>query len=294
MSELLLFAAVAIIAAVVVAMPILLENPDRRAPRLPDEDGDALALRHRIAVEALRDVEADHRAGSLDDATYANERATAIERAIATRAALDAAPAPPEQPRGRDGRLLVAGAGIALGMLLVSGVVLHVPVNLANGTVTNTALAEQLAQTEAREARITELRGRLRAEPQDTDALAELADIYLASGTQADRNAAAPLLLLLINLEPANDEALVKLATAYLQSGQPDDAGAVVDRLEEVAPGSIEIPFLRGLAARQRGDVAAARAAFDAFLAAAPDDPRAAMIRGLRAELDAPGASGAP
>lgn len=288
MPEPLIFAAVAILAGVVVAMPILLESPERRAPRLPEEDRDALVLRHRIAIESLRDVEADHRAGSLDEATYRSERALAERRAIATRAALDAAPAPPEEPRGRDGRLVVAGIGIVLGVLLVAGVVLRVPVDLANATVTNTTLAEQMAQAAARDARISELRGRLRADPQNTDALAALADLYLASGTQADRNAAAPLLLLLVNLEPENSAALTKLATAYLQSGQPDDASAVTDRLEQIDPSSIEVPFFRGLIARQRGDVAAARAAFDAFLAAAPDDPRAPMIRGLRAELDAP------
>lgn len=288
MPEPLIFAAVAILAAVVVAMPILLESPERRAPRLPEEDRDALVLRHRIAIESLRDVEADHRAGSIDEATYRSERAAAEQRAIATRAALDAAPAPPEEPRGRDGRLVVAGIGIILGVLLVAGVVLRVPVDLANATVTNTALAEQMAQAAARDAQITELRGRLRADPQDTEALTELADLYLATGTQADRNAAAPLLLLLVNLEPENTDALTKLATAYLQSGQHDDASAVTDRLEQVAPSSIDVPFFRGLIARQRGDVAAARAAFDAFLAAAPDDPRAPMIRGLRAELDAP------
>lgn len=288
MPEPLIFAAVAILAGVVVAMPILLESPERRAPRLPEEDRDALVLRHRIAVESLRDVEADHRAGSLDEATYRAERALAERRAIATRAALDAAPAPPEEPLGRDGRLVVAGIGIVLGVLLVAGVVLRVPVDLANATVTNTTLAEQMAQAAARDARITELRGRLRADPQDTEALTGLADLYLATGTQADRNAAAPLLLLLVNLEPENTDALTKLATAYLQSGQQDDASAVVDRLEQVDPSSIDVPFFRGLIARQRGDAAAARAAFDAFLAAAPDDARASMVRGLLAELDAP------
>ena len=190
MPEPLLFAAVAILAAVVIAMPILLENPDRRAPQLPEEDRDALALRHRIAIEALRDVEADHRSGSLDEASYRAERALAEERAVATRAALDAAPAPPEAQRGRDARLVVGGVGITLGVMLAAGVLLGIPANLANATVTNQALADRMAQAEARQSRITELLGHLRVDPEDTDALSELADLYLASGTQADRNAA--------------------------------------------------------------------------------------------------------
>lgn len=288
MPEPLLFAAVAILAAVVIAMPILLENPERRAPRLPEEDRDALVLRHRIAIEALRDVEADHRSGSLDEAAYRAELALAQERAVATRAALDAAPAPAEAQRGRDARLIVGGAGIVLGLLLAGGVLLGLPANLANATVTNQALADRMAQAEARQSRITELLGHLRADPEDTEVLSELADLYLASGTQADRNAAQPLLLLLTALEPDETDALVKLASAYLQSGQPDDAGAVVDRIEAIDPGAVDVPFFRGLIARQRGDDAAARAAFEAFLEAAPDDPRGSMVRGLIAEL-APG-----
>jgi cytochrome c-type biogenesis protein CcmH/NrfG len=285
MPEPLLFLAVATIAAVVVAMPILLENPDHRAPPLPAEDRDALALRHRIAIEALRDVEADRRAGSLDEATYRAELLLAEQRAVAARAALDAA-SDSSQPRGgRDGRLVAGGIGVVLGVLLVAGVVVRMPVDLANATVTNRALAEQMERSAARDAQIAELRARLVADPQDAEALAALADVYLASGTQADRNAAAPLLLLLTTLEPENTEALAKLATAYLQSGQPDDAAAAVDRVEELDPASADIPFFRGLIARQRGDEAAAVAAFDAFLAAAPDDERAAMVASLRAEL---------
>ena len=286
MPEPLLFAAVAILAAVFVAMPILLEDPEHRAPRLPEEDRDALALRHRIAIEGLRDVEADHRSGSLDETAYHAERALAQERAVATRAALDATPAPPEAQRGRDARLLVGGVGIVLGVLLAGGVLLGLPANLANATVTNQALADRIAQEDARQSRITELLGQLRVDPEDVDTLTELADLYLASGTQADRNAAQPLLLLLAALEPDDTDAFEKLARAYLQSGQPDDAAAVVDRIEAIDPASVEIPFFRGLIARQRGDDAAARAAFEAFLQAAPDDARGSMVRGLIAELE--------
>lgn len=286
MPEPLLFAAVAILAAVVIAMPILLEDPERRAPRLPEEDRDAVALRHRIAIEALRDVEADHRSGSLDETAYHAERSLAEQRAIATRAAIDAAPAPPEAQRGSDARLMVGGAGIVLGLLLAAGVLLGLPANLANATVTNQALADRMAQADARQSRIIELLGHLRADPEDVDTLTELADLYLASGTQADRNAAQPLLLLLTALEPDETDAFTKLATAYLQSGQPDDASAVVDRIEAIDPDSVDVPFFRGLIARQRGDDAAARGAFEAFLQAAPDDPRGSMIRGLIAELE--------
>lgn len=288
MPEPIVFIAVAILAAVVIAMPILLENPDRRSAALPTEDRDALALRHEIAIQTLRDIEADRRAGSLDEAAYRVERALAEEHAVFTRSALDAIRSGvAEPPSGRDARLIVAALGVVLGVLLVAGVVLRAPLDLVNATVTNRTLAAQQAQAAARAAQITELRGRLQVDPQDTEALAALAELYLASGTQEDRNTAAPLLLLVVSLEPENTVALGRLATAYLASGQPADASAVVDRLEQIEPASVDIPFFRGLIARQRGDVAAAITAFDAFLAAAPDDGRATMIRTLRAELTA-------
>ena len=50
----------------------------------------------------------------------------------------------------------------------------------------------------------------------------------------------------------------------------------------------VEVAFFDGLIAlRGENDPEAARAAFDRFLELAPDDPRAAMIRGLRDEADA-------
>ena len=39
------------------------------------DDAAAAAIRHRVALEALRDVETDRRAGSLDDAAYEAQRA---------------------------------------------------------------------------------------------------------------------------------------------------------------------------------------------------------------------------
>ena len=53
-------------------------------------EAEARALRHRVALDALLDVEADRRAGSLDEASYARERAEAEARAAQT--LLDADP----------------------------------------------------------------------------------------------------------------------------------------------------------------------------------------------------------
>ena len=71
MPEVLLLALALAVAAVVVLSPL-------RRPADAEDDGDAgvasdegARIRHRAALEALRDVEADRRAGSLEDAAYA-------------------------------------------------------------------------------------------------------------------------------------------------------------------------------------------------------------------------------
>ena len=60
----------------------------RRGRPADGDERDAALLRHRVALETLRDVEADRRAGSLDDATYAEQLAAAeaprITRALST------------------------------------------------------------------------------------------------------------------------------------------------------------------------------------------------------------------
>ena len=83
MPETLLLTAGLALAAAIVLLPL---RARAEAPATPD---DAAAVRHRAALEALRDVEADHRAGSLDEEAYERELGVAEAHAAATRAALD-------------------------------------------------------------------------------------------------------------------------------------------------------------------------------------------------------------
>ena len=66
----------------------------------------------------------------------------------------------------------------------------------------------------------------------------------------------------------------------------------VVQAIRVVAPiadaDEPDIPFYRGLIAFRRGDNAAAVRQFDRFLELAPDDGRASMVSGLRAEAADP------
>ena len=89
MPEPLLLAVALVVAGAVVLLPLR-----RAGPALADDGRDAAAVRHRVALEALLDVEADRRAGSLDDASYAEQRAEVEARAAATASALDRLPVP--------------------------------------------------------------------------------------------------------------------------------------------------------------------------------------------------------
>ena len=300
----------AALAAGFIVLPLARPAPGDAPRSEPGADLEALAVRHRIAVESLRDVEADHRAGIQDEAGYLAQRAEAEERAALTLAALEAArerqeagaagprattPTTGRDPRGSI-RVLAIVAG-ALVLLLMAGTLLPAPLSLANGTVVDQQLAAAQAAEQQRLAEIDRLRGLLASNPRDAASLVELANLYLSGGSATDRTTAAQLLLFAIQLEPKNADAYRLLITAYISAGDYPDATAATDAFAKVVPGSADVSFFRGLIALQgSGDRAAAVRWFDAFLAAAPDDPRAAMVRSLRAEAagELPGASRVP
>lgn len=267
MAELLVLLAVAALAAVAVAMPLLRGGSAQALPA--GDDRDALELRHRVALDGLRDVEADHRAGSLDAAAYAAARAEAEAVAAQTLHDLDAASAPVAPVTDGSARRPLTIAGAALAGLLVVGFLAPAPIGLANRTV------------DPRRDRITDALVRFEANPRDAQAISDLADAYLAGDTLADLDRAQASLLLLINLQPANASAYARLATAQLRSGSLDGATATLDRMAAVAADSPDLPFLRGLVAREQGDEAEAREQFERFLEVAPDDARAPMIQAL-------------
>lgn len=282
MPELVLLATGLAAAAAIVLAPL---GRDSTPPQL--DDAEAVAIPHRVALEALRDVEADHAAGLTDDETYAAQLAEAESDAAATRARLDAnAPAEPsrEPARGRGAALAVAAmiGAVLLGGSLVSGT------GLANATVLNRSLADAEAAEAARQSRITDLLAIVAADPTDPAALSDLADAYLAGSTVDDLARAAAALQLLINAEPQRGEAYVRLMTAYLRAGDHANARAAHDGYAELATADpVEVAFFDGIIAlRGEDDPERALAAFDRFLELAPDDPRAGMIRGLRDEAE--------
>jgi cytochrome c-type biogenesis protein CcmH/NrfG len=287
MTEWLLLLVVGGVVAAAIGWPLLTRAPAPAQGESLHDDADA--VRHRLALEALRDVEADHRAGSLDVASYAAQRADAEAHAAATLRDLEASDRPPVQPpaakrRPRPRLLAAIGGVLAAGVLI--GFALPPPIGLGERTAINQPLADAIAREEARQVEIQAQLGRIAADPRDTEALSALADAYLAGGTAEDRQRGAVALLALIGLEPENASAYRRLITAYVSAGDWTDARAALDAYAGfAAPDEADIPFFAGLLAlRADQDAAEAVRQFDRFLELAPDDPRAAMIRSLRAE----------
>ena len=252
-----------------------------------DAERDAAAVRHRVSLESLRDVEADRRAGSLDERGYAEQLAEAETRAAATAAELDAAREPAvERPRARIGPAIVAAA--VIGLLLFAGSLVPA-LGVGNSTQVNEQLAAQQEAETARQTEIDRLLGALAADPEDSETLSELADLYLAGSTVDDLRRAAAALQVLIALEPDRADAYERIIAAYLRAGDYGDARNALQSYEEVATADpVELAFFDGLIALNgEDDPERAIAAFDRFVELAPDDPRAPMVRGLRAEAEA-------
>lgn len=288
MGELLLLILVAGTVALAVAWP-LLDGREARAEAEPDPEREAARVRHDLALEALRDIEADRRAGSLDDEGYRAQREEAEAHAARTRRALEAT-APNEAPkadrdaddeprpaRGRRWRLPALVGGM-LALLLLAAFAAPPPFGIA--------------ERDARVERIRQLTDTIATNPRDVDALGELADLYLAGGTADDVGRALASLVLMRDAAPQSRDANQRLVTLLVRTGLWDDADAAVDHFAEVVgEDDPDIPFFRGLVARGNGDNDEAARQFDRFLQLAPDDPRAQMIRGLRDDL-ANGADG--
>ena len=254
----------------------------RSSEPMGDDEAEAAAIRHRVALEALRDLDADRRAGTLDEASYREAVGEAEARAGAAvpEPEADAAPS-----AGRDGRAATLATGAIIAVALLIGAVIPAS-GVANATAVNEQLlAEQQAEA-ARQARIEEALARISADARDPAALSELADAYLEGSDPEDLVRAAVALRILIELEPERADAYERIVAAYLRAGDGPNARAALDSYEGIETADpVELAFLDGLVAlRLEDDPARAAAAFDRFLELAPDDPRATMVRGLRDE----------
>ncbi len=280
MPEAVLLVAGLLAAGVVVLWP--LRRPDAGAP---DDERDAAVVRHRVALEALRDVEADRRAGSLDERAYAAQRAEAEARAAATASELEAASVEtPAQPaRSVRRTALVTATVLGLGLVAAS----FVPAaGVANATNLDCDVALRLATGEERRECLELLLDDLALNPDDPAALSDLADAYLAGSTTDDLANAVRVLGAVIALDPGRADAYERVIGAYLRAGDHDNARRALDSYAALGTADpVEVAFLEGLVALREGDDAKAADALGRFLELAPDDPRAEMVRALRDDL---------
>jgi tetratricopeptide (TPR) repeat protein len=281
MPEALVLAVALALAGVAVLAPLRRPRPSTVA----DAERDAAAVRHRVALEALRDVEADRRAGSLDDRGYAEQLADAEARAASTAAELSSVPEPAVSTPDPTGAHVAIGIAAVLGLALVAGSLLPA-VGIANATDVNEGLATAQEVEAERQASIERLLAALEADPESPETLSDLADAYLAGSTADDLRRAAAALQVLIALEPDRADAYERVIGAYLRAGDGVNARRALDSYaERETADPVEVAFLDGLIAiGGEDDPERAIAAFDRFLELAPDDPRAPMVRGLRAE----------
>jgi cytochrome c-type biogenesis protein CcmI len=288
-----LLALIAAATAAAIGWPLL--RPPRSVNFENQADAESRALRHRVALEGLLDVEADRRAGSLDDASYERERAEAEERAART---LTEPAAPVAVPvAGPNGRRAAAWLGAGLAIALLVGFALPGANGLGERTVVNQALADAQAREAHRQAQIRRLLTALAASPEDPQVLSDLADAYLDGSSNEDLRRAAVALQVLLAVDPQNRSAYRRLVTAYIAAADWTDAQAATDSYAGIAgEDAPDIPFFRGLIAFRQGQNEAAVRDFDRFLALAPDDARVAMVGSLRAEAagELPGSSASP
>jgi cytochrome c-type biogenesis protein CcmI len=289
----LLLALVAVATAAAIGGPLL--HSSRSVTFDTEADAESRALRHRVALEGLLDVEADRRAGSLDDAAYERERTEAEERAAQTLtepAAAATAPAPTGS-----GRRTATWLAAALAAALLVGFALPGPNGLGERTVVNQALADAQATEAHRQAEIQRLLTALAAHPEDPGVLSDLADAYLNGSSSEDLRRAAVALQVLLAVDPQNRSAYRRLVTAYISAADWKDAQAATDSYGALAGNDEpDIPFFRGLIAFRQGQNEAAVHNFDRFLQLAPNDGRVPMVSSLRAEAagELPGSSASP
>lgn len=143
-------------------------------------------------------------------------------------------------------------------------------------------------QAPAPDTKLEGLSARVRANPDDSDAVADLA-VYLIRRQAFDD--ARPLIERAMLLDPYHPKARVGHAVMRAFAGDPAGAMDDLERLAARYPEAYDGHMFAGMLALDGNDTRRAIAAFEAFLATAPPADQPPMIRmavqQLRAELDA-------
>ena len=249
------------------------------------------ALARRVYTDQLAQLAHDLDAQALNAA----DRAQAVEelqRQLLEEAAQPAATARPAQPW--------MGWGIALGLSLALPAAALLLYQQVGDPRAAAALAAGPAGSHERAGRdleqaVARLAGRLQAQPADLEGWMVLARSYEALHRYHD---AVLAYRKAIELAPGQPQLLADYADALGSARQGDLGGPVqeaIDAALAVDPQHPKALALAGMAAYQRGDVAQARARWEAVRGLLPPDSEA--LRGIEdnlAQLDAPSAPSRP
>ena len=129
---------------------------------------------------------------------------------------------------------------------------------------------------------LNDARARIKANPNDLAALVALANLYF-DATKFDQ--AIPYYKRALALDPGNPDVRTDYATALHQTGHDLESLAALDAVLKARPKFAQALYNRGVVLRAIGRRTDALAAFRAFIANAPNDPRAADARAALAEL---------
>ncbi len=130
---------------------------------------------------------------------------------------------------------------------------------------------------------LAELRARLKANPSDLAALVGLSNMYFDAG-KFDQ--AIGFYTRALTLDPTNPDVRTDYATALHQTGHDIESLKQLDIVLAERPKFLQALFNRGIVLRAIGRRTDAVAAFRAFIAAAPNDPRVTDARANIADLN--------
>lgn len=252
--------------------PLLRGATDREAART----GAVVALFR----DQLRELEAEHRAGTVEEPQYAEGRRE-IERNL-----IDALAAVPQAPAGpRRARWSAVGVGA---LVLLAPVALYAVIGTPEALLPGAEVAEAGTPqplTSAQVQKMTEgLVARLKAEPGNVEGWMMLGRAYSYQRQYAD---AVRAFTQAVALEPKNPRLLADLADAMaMVNGRRLDGMPLklVERALQLDPKEVKALALAGSAAFDRRDYAKAIDYWQRALATHPADPE--LVSNLRNGLD--------
>ncbi len=230
-----------------------------RPPRAREDDVVVVRSEQNIAIarERLVELEAEHAAGALDDASFEQAR-----RELEVNLADDLVEPQPRQAGGGNRALLLALAvaipAATVGLYQYLGAPQHLQVSGPGGSASAGNPHAEQGETPSVEELIARLEQRLQDEPNNPDGWFMLGRTKMSLGQYAEAATAFEKTLDLVGEHPS---ILVALAdsVAMTQSGRISGRPAeLVQRALSVSPDDVTALWLAGQAAEEQGDAAKA------------------------------------